>query len=156
MVSSRSAAISLKGSSSSLIACSADFSEIPLFRQQFFMVNSDTSDRTDCNSYIAYNSEVCGSFFFMPTARISRFMIFLRYFPFRERITPWCIGWGFDVVFRGRNTSSMAFNPSTIGCAGQLSTMRTILPFSFSNFLSSSFTHSQKRKLLIQLFGCAR
>ena len=88
MVSSRSAVISLKGLSSSLIACSAYFSEIPLFRKQFFMVNSDTSDQADCNSCIASNIDVCGSFFFMSTARISHFMIFLRYFSFRERITP--------------------------------------------------------------------
>ena len=77
MVFSRSAVISLKGSSSSLIACSADFSEIPLFRKQFFMVNSDTFEQADCNSCIASHIDVCGSFFFMSTARISRFMIFL-------------------------------------------------------------------------------
>ena len=87
MVSPRSTVMSLKGSSSSLIACCADFSEIPFFRKQFFMVNSDTSDQADYNSCIAPNIEVCGSFFFMPTARISGFMISLRYFAFRERFT---------------------------------------------------------------------
>ena len=88
MVSSRSAVIFLEGLSSSLIACSTDFSEIPLFQKQFFMVNSDTSDQADCNSCMASNIDVSGSFFFMSTARISTFMIFLRYFAFRECITP--------------------------------------------------------------------
>ena len=51
-------------------------------------------------------------------------MTFLRYFAFRERITPWFIGWVFEVVFGGRNTSSTVFKPSITVCAGELSTVR--------------------------------
>ena len=74
-------------------------------------------------------------------------MIFLQYFVFRDRIRLWSIGWVFKVVFGCRNTSSTAFKPSIIGCAGQLSTIRITLRYSFSDFSLSSFTHWSKWKL---------
>ena len=59
---------------------------------------------------------------------------FLRYFAFRERIIPWSIGWVFQVVFGGRNTSSTAFKPSIIRCAGELSAIRITLDFLLQTF----------------------
>ena len=90
--------------------------------------------------------------FFMSTALISLRMTFLRNFAFRERTTPWFIGWVFETGFGGRKTSSTAFRPSIIGCAGQLSTIRITLWCFFSNFLSSSFIHLSKKEAVHPTF----
>ena len=144
--SSSSAERSLR--SWSLRASSAASSEMPAFLKQFLTVVSDYL--SNCMTSII---DVVGKPFFASTALMSRWMIFRRYFALRDLITPLSTYWVFEVVLGGRNISSTAFKPSILGCAGQLSTMRAAFRFSLSNVLSSSFTHSSKRKPSIQLFA---
>ena len=98
------------------------------------MIVSDTSDQADVNNCIASKIDVLGNIFFHVHCSDQPMMIFVQYFAFRERITPWLIGWVFEVESGGRNTNSTAFKPSIIGCAGQLSTIRITLRFSFQTF----------------------
>ena len=61
-----------------------------------------------------------------------------------------------EVVFGGKNCKLMAFSPETSGCAGQLSTTRTIFLPCISNLRSSSRNHSSNSVPSIHAFFCVR
>ena len=87
----------LNGSSSSLIASSADFSEIPTFLKQFLIVTSVISFQADVNNCIAMRIDFFGRAFLMSTALMNLWMIFLRYLALGtynalvlRRLCLWC------------------------------------------------------------------
>ena len=67
-------------------------------------------------------------------------------------MTPWSIGCKTDVVLVGKKINLTFDRSAIVGCAWQLSIIKTIFQFSFRNFTSSSQTYSSKRVLSIQLF----
>ena len=135
----------MNGSSWSLRASSAASFEMPAFLKQYLTVVSGTSDHEeDC---MASKLDVVWKPFLM-----SRWMIFRRYFALRYLITPWSIGWVYEVVIDGRNISSTAFKPSILGCAGQLSKMSATFRFSLSNLFIKFLYPFVKNKAILPTF----
>ena len=114
------------------------------------MVVSDNVNH-DCSSIIKASSMVIfGNSLLESLTLIYLWITLARYLAFIDRITPWSIGCFREVVFEDKKMRSMAVNLGKYGCAGQLSTINSIL-----RFWSDCFIQSVKISESIQLFVCA-
>ena len=131
-----------KGSSSSFIAFSASFSEIPDFLKQLVNLWFEIASHAFFSMYIAERIENFGIGSFFSNTKISLRTASERYLAFKARVIPWSIVCVWDVVFGGRKINSIYLRFSTCGQAVQLSMIKAIFLLDSANFRSSSCTQS--------------
>ena len=103
------------------------------WRKQFLIVADVTQCQDLFSIFIASKTEMV-NFSLFSQASMGYCMKYFLKWDFRLRITPWSMGWIFDVIFYERNISSIELKLSTSGYVGQLSKIKRI-----SFFLCSSF-----------------